>query len=275
MAGRSYSRFKLEAWTQPEWRALTSSAQRLYMLLLTQPTLTAAGCLPRQPRKWAQLAADTTVESIEQALAELAEARYVLLDDDTEEVLIRTFIHHDGWVANVRRAKAVESAVSRIESTGLRAVASEAFEAERPKPQVEGTDQAPCEVPSEGTSEDNSSLHTASGSQQPAATVDAAVDLFVAWRVSQGDITNPNGFRKRVIADDGEAVAQYLSLRAGATALDAAVDVLHMPRPRPRLVEPARDAPCERCEGAKNIETEAGYVQCPECAGSWKQARSV
>lgn len=237
MAGRSYSRFTVATWADLDWRALSSGAQRLYMLILSQPTLTAAGCLPRQPRKWATLAADTTQADIEEKLDELTAARYVLVDDDTEEVLVRTFIRHDGWVSNPRRAKAVESAVARIESARLRGHSEAELAACRPKAQHEGPDEGPSEGPTEGQPVPTCSQQPAYGIQNPAAqqpevaSADEAIDLFADWRCAQGDVHNPGGLRKTITRDDLPRVAAWLTENPTATAVDAAV-MLGMPRPR-------------------------------------------
>lgn len=92
---RSYARLQCAVWSDPDFTALTSTAQRLYLLLISQPGLTFCGVLPYTPRRWARLSTDTTVDQIDQAAHELADARFVLIDDETEELAIRSFLKHD------------------------------------------------------------------------------------------------------------------------------------------------------------------------------------
>jgi len=77
-------------------------------MLCSQPQISLLGVLPLTTVRWANLAADTSVDVIETALAELEVARFILVDRDTEEVLVRTFIHHDGvWKSPQTRGAAL------------------------------------------------------------------------------------------------------------------------------------------------------------------------
>lgn len=147
---RTYTRLKLSAWTEDaDWCALTERSQRCYMMLASQKGLSFAGCIPLQPNKWRRLAADSTLESIEDGLAELETARFILIDRDTEEVLIRTFIKHDGGANNTNLSKAIATAIAKIESPQLRAVAVDEF-ARAKKDKVTDPEQGPPE----GSAED-------------------------------------------------------------------------------------------------------------------------
>lgn len=92
---RVEARLQVSIWSDPGWRLLTPDAQRAYLLLLSQPTLTLCGVLAYTPRRWATLAAGDTVERFEIAIAELEERRFVVVDRDTEELLIRSFMRRD------------------------------------------------------------------------------------------------------------------------------------------------------------------------------------
>ena len=88
--GRIYSRI----WDD-DFAALTVDAQRAYLFLISQSDLTQAGVLGLRLKRWARLAMNSTADSIRADLAELEQARYIVVDDDTEEVLVRTFIRND------------------------------------------------------------------------------------------------------------------------------------------------------------------------------------
>jgi hypothetical protein len=122
---RLYGKLLTTIWRDPDFLKLTAGAQRLYMLLLSSPKLSAAGCVPLQRARWANLAPNTPVDHIERSLTELEAARFVLVDEATEEVLVRSFVAHDGAWRNPKMAKAVDNSVVEIESDGLRAVAAE------------------------------------------------------------------------------------------------------------------------------------------------------
>lgn len=121
---RTYAKLYVEVWAaDSDFRELSATAQRLYWLLCSQDELTSAGVLPIRARRWSHFAADTTEADVRSDLAELNAARKVLIDDDTEELLVRSFIRRDeGWrTPNIR--KSIERAIANIESETLRDLA--------------------------------------------------------------------------------------------------------------------------------------------------------
>jgi len=119
---RTQAKILTTIWSDPDWLALTGNAQRVYLLLLSQPKLTIAGCLDVMPQRWANLAADDTPETIDRALYELAQARYIVVDGD--ELVIRTFVAHDlgSGTVNGNLVKGMWSAWASIMSPTLRKV---------------------------------------------------------------------------------------------------------------------------------------------------------
>jgi hypothetical protein len=93
---RAYAALHLRIWADPDWRALDVHAQHLYLLLISQPQMNLAGVLPLQPRKWAACVAGWDVSIVEKALHTLTDTRFLVVDEDTEEVLVRTLIRNDG-----------------------------------------------------------------------------------------------------------------------------------------------------------------------------------
>ena len=92
---RNHARIYATIWSDPDFLAVSSDAQRLYLLLLSQPNLSHCGLLALTVKRWASKALDTTPARIEAALQELADARFVVVDHGTEELLIRSFIRGD------------------------------------------------------------------------------------------------------------------------------------------------------------------------------------
>ena len=119
---RTQAKIITTIWSDPDWTGLTGNAQRVYLLLLSQPKLTIAGCLDVMPARWANLAADDTPEAIATALDELARARYIVVDGD--ELIIRTFVAHDlgTGAVNSNLVKGLWSAWAAIMSPLLRKV---------------------------------------------------------------------------------------------------------------------------------------------------------
>ena len=123
---RSYGRFTTSIWLDPDFTSLTLEQQGAYFTLGLQPDVTAAGVLPYTSRRWSKLSDGTSRERFEQLVALLAEhsGEHLLVDEDTEEVLIRKFIKWDmGWANTQKRLRVVLDAVDAIASARIRAAA--------------------------------------------------------------------------------------------------------------------------------------------------------
>lgn len=92
---RQYAPLHTEIWNDREFVALSAHAQRLYLLAISQPNITWAGTVPYTARRWATLASDTTAKTISRAAVELAKAGLVMLDENTEEMWVRSFIKYN------------------------------------------------------------------------------------------------------------------------------------------------------------------------------------
>lgn len=117
---RSHGKILASIWQDRDFKALSAEAQRMYFVLLSQPKLSLVGVLDYQPVKWSKLASDTTPDSMHAAIDWLEDKRYVLIDRDTDELLIRTFVVHDLTRLNVNLVKGVWSAWKAVESPLLR-----------------------------------------------------------------------------------------------------------------------------------------------------------
>ena len=119
---RDHARISLEMWSDPDFQALAPGEQRLYLLILTQPRLSFAGVLDWFPKRIAPLARDCTVRRIEREAAALEAARFIVIDHDTSELLVRSFVRHDGLLKQPNVAKAMVKDWQAIHSAQLRQV---------------------------------------------------------------------------------------------------------------------------------------------------------
>lgn len=119
---RSHGKLFSNVWRDEDWRNLTTDAQWLYMLLLSQPKLTLCGSLDIAVDRWARMNADATPESVTKALDELVNNYFVLVDHGTGELAIRTFAKHDLDTGrmNSNLAKGMWRAWEGLESAYLR-----------------------------------------------------------------------------------------------------------------------------------------------------------
>lgn len=117
---RGFSQLHHRIWADPTWRALDVDAQHLYLLLISQPQINLAGVLPVQIRRWASCVADWGASTVEKALDRLAHDRFVVVDWDTEEVLVRTMIRSDGGYRTPGILKAILKLAESTQSHALR-----------------------------------------------------------------------------------------------------------------------------------------------------------
>lgn len=92
---RTYAKLLSSIWQDTDFTLLPASAQRLYLLLVSQRTINLCGVIDLTPRRWASCAHDTTPDDVDEDLAALQQARFVVIDPDTDEVWVRSFIKHD------------------------------------------------------------------------------------------------------------------------------------------------------------------------------------
>lgn len=96
---RSEARIRTTIWADQDFTALPIDAQWLYQLLLSQPGVNHAGVLTIPRRAWSNLTGDEDAsDRISHAWKVLEDRRYLVSDDETDELLIRSYIRND--VAN-------------------------------------------------------------------------------------------------------------------------------------------------------------------------------
>lgn len=117
---RSYANIITAIWNDPDFRALPSGAQRDYLMLVTQPNISAAGTLPLTIRRWAALASDTTAEILLHNFKVLGTANFIVVDDEAEELLVRSFVRHDNGYGNRKRRPVIYRAALETQSPMLR-----------------------------------------------------------------------------------------------------------------------------------------------------------
>lgn len=119
---RTYAKVRISIWADDDFRQLTDPAQALYFRLMTSPTLSLAGVADWRPVRLAHLTRGMTAQQLNNAASELAEALYVVVDEDTEEILLRSFIRHDGIMKYPNIATSMLKDYAAIFSSTLKGV---------------------------------------------------------------------------------------------------------------------------------------------------------
>ncbi|MDH6678429.1 hypothetical protein M2284_002632 [Rhodococcus sp. LBL1] len=120
---RDHTRIHLSIWNDDDFRDLSPRAQHLYFVLMTSPTVSYCGVGDWRPARIMPLAASWTVDEFDAAAVELAERLYVVIDEGTEEFLVRSFVRNDGLMKQPKMAVAMAKAFATVASRSLRGVA--------------------------------------------------------------------------------------------------------------------------------------------------------
>lgn len=119
---REYAQLRHDIWSDDEWRDLTVPAQHLYMVILSDGDLSYCGVTDWHPGKLSQRSGENTGRDTLLAAAELSERFFLVIDEETEEVLIRSYLRHDPLMRNPRLAVTMAKDFGRIASNKIRAV---------------------------------------------------------------------------------------------------------------------------------------------------------
>lgn len=125
MGTRSYATIQVSIWDNEDFLALSPAAKCAYFMLVTQGNIEACGSLELTLRRWSGYVAGGDTTALVGWLNELAEARFVLIDKQTEELLVRTFARYDGGYLHPTRRKAVMHSAGSIRSVSLRSTCAE------------------------------------------------------------------------------------------------------------------------------------------------------
>ena len=118
---RDYAQIRQDMWSDDRWRGLTPMAQWLYMLLLSDPRLTYAGVTDWHPGKLSQRAKECGGRDVLIAAAELSDDHFIVVDEETEEVMIRSYLKHDPLMRNPRLAVTMAKDFGAVASNKIRA----------------------------------------------------------------------------------------------------------------------------------------------------------
>lgn len=144
---RNYGNIATAIWLDKDFTSLSSDAQRMYLMVITQNNITSVGTLPVTLRRWASYANDLSSERLLSGLQELVDRDYIAIDWQQEELLVRTFVRWDGGHTNPKRLLSIKASASAVTSPILAPIlASEldslGVEHEIPLPQVDSHSDA-------------------------------------------------------------------------------------------------------------------------------------
>lgn len=119
---REYGQIKTTIWSNPDYLDLTVHEQWLYLHLVTHPALSWCGVTDWRPRHIVPKASGQRLDDIELAANVLTHKRFIVIDEDTEEVLVRSYLRNDGILRKGNMAKAAAKAYTSVASRTLAGV---------------------------------------------------------------------------------------------------------------------------------------------------------
>lgn len=292
---RDYARIMTNIWQNREFCQLGEPEQRGYLLLVTQPDISAAGVLALRMRRWADMSSSSSVESFADVLKRLEETRFIVVDWDAEEVLVRSFIRWDGGYTNMKRKPAIRGAADEVRSSTITRHLIIEFRRCGMEPPPEPPPDRPSDAPSDttsggrwhGSSETSGDLDRSS---DPFVQVDAAPDrASMRHPIGRGTSLNP---QPTTLNPQPAASGDLGGGVPDSTARDEQ-DPPRKPRceqhrgladddPGPncvrcrdaRLAGEARTAELEQAERDRRASLRGQRDQCPHCdEGGWRLTR--
>ncbi|GHE33298.1 hypothetical protein GCM10017673_40290 [Streptosporangium violaceochromogenes] len=126
MAG-SYAKIYNEIWADQDFRNLARSQQWLFFALISQPELNFAGVITTTERRLTGCAAGFTTAELRDDLTALQARRYIVVDEEHDEILVRSYIRHDGAWRTPNVLTSIIRAATAVRSTAIRTTLAEEF----------------------------------------------------------------------------------------------------------------------------------------------------
>lgn len=142
VVARTHAKVKTAIWANPDFLKLSMGAQWLFHVILEQPSLSLCGVGALTVARWAQFAPDATVRSVRAALTALVKGSFVVVDEGTEEVWVRSFTKHDGVLRQPNIVVAMAKDFGAIHSQTIRRRFIHALPDPFPEPDAKGFDEA-------------------------------------------------------------------------------------------------------------------------------------
>jgi len=119
---RTHALINVTIWQDDDFRNLPALAKQLYLDMWTHPALSYCGVVDWRPGRFAAQHPDLSTDDI-QVLANCLEARlFIVTDDESEEVLIRSWVRWDGLLKQPRLAASYANAFAAVTSKDIRGV---------------------------------------------------------------------------------------------------------------------------------------------------------
>lgn len=117
---RQYAQIQVSIWSDEDFKALDAELQHAFFVLISQPRMNLCGVIDYIPTRIAGCVNQWSTDDVERLVKGLEAERYVFVDRDTQELLIRTFIRNDGLLKMPNVAQGMASDYGEVMSDRLR-----------------------------------------------------------------------------------------------------------------------------------------------------------
>lgn len=117
---RDHARLLVRVNADREFAELDPVAQWLFHRLPARQEMNYAGVLPLDTKRWARMSRHVTVEEVDKAVASLVAGRYLIVDDETDEVLVRSLMRNDEVAKQPNVLRSALRAAQFVESPAVR-----------------------------------------------------------------------------------------------------------------------------------------------------------
>lgn len=136
---RKFAQIHVAIWSDHDFKALSPAEQHMYFVLLSQPRMNLCGVLDYIPSRLAMCSDEWTIDDVEGLIKQLERRRYVVVDYDTREVLLRSFIRRDGLLKSKNITIGAATDYAEVMSEKLRkSIDKELARAYRDDPKLDG-----------------------------------------------------------------------------------------------------------------------------------------
>lgn len=127
LVARSEARLRTDIWDDEDFLARPGREQLAYIFFISQPDISHCGVLSLRLKRWAKKLKYTT-ELLDGVLTGLSETRFIVVDYDEEELLVRSYLRNDNVCKNFKVLKAAESGLKQVASKPIREVIADEIE---------------------------------------------------------------------------------------------------------------------------------------------------
>lgn len=232
---------KESIWRDKDFRALPRTAQATYAQLISQKELDRAGMLPLQISKWVKGCDEMTETSLRDDLKILEARRFIFIDEDTDELFIRSYMRHSEVTKYPQYLKAALRCAGMVGSEFLRAELA----AELRKLRRADASKLADELNPSGTVPEPS-RHGAETVPEPCPNPSGTVN-------PSGTLPEPSGVGERVgvVTSVGGSVGGARAHEATTDQTAATPDPNEPPPPHCPKHPGGTDRPCRACGDAR------------------------